>query len=44
MDFVTLAEYRSYDEETLGYMEHALNRINKIKEEFRDLRPKDRVT
>jgi hypothetical protein len=44
MDFVTLAEYRSHDEETLGYMEHALNRINKMKEEFRDLRPKDRVT
>jgi hypothetical protein len=43
MDFVTLTEYRSYDEETLGYMKYAFNKINKIKKEFRDLRPKDRV-
>jgi hypothetical protein len=43
MDFVTLAEYRSYDEKTLGYIEYAFNRINKIKEEFRDLRLKDKV-
>jgi hypothetical protein len=44
IDFVTLAEYRSHDEETLEYIEHALDRINKIKEEFRDFRLKDRVT
>jgi hypothetical protein len=31
MDFITLAEYRSYDEKTLGYIEYALNKINKIK-------------
>jgi len=44
MDFVTLAEYRSHDEKTLEYIKHALNRINKMKEEFRDLRPKNRIT
>jgi len=43
MDFVTLAEYRSYDEKTLEYIEYTLNRINKMKEKFRDLRLKDRV-
>jgi hypothetical protein len=43
MDFVTLAEYRFYDEKTLGYIEYALNRINKMKKEFRNLRPKDRI-
>jgi hypothetical protein len=43
IDFVTLAKYRSHDEETLGYMKHALNKINKMKEKFRDFRPKDRV-
>jgi hypothetical protein len=31
MDFITLTKYRSYDEETLGYIKHALNKINKIK-------------
>jgi hypothetical protein len=44
MDFITLTEYRSYDEETLGYMKYTLNKINKMKEKFRDLRPKNRVT
>jgi hypothetical protein len=44
IDFITLAEYRSYDEETLEYMEHAFNKINNMKKEFRDLRPKNRVT
>jgi hypothetical protein len=43
MDFITLAEYRSYDEKTLGYIKYTLNKINKIKEKFRDLRPKDKV-
>jgi hypothetical protein len=31
MDFVTLTEYRSHDEKTLGYIKYALNKINKIK-------------
>jgi hypothetical protein len=43
IDFITLAEYRSHDEETLGYIKYALNRINKMKEKFRNLRLKDRV-
>jgi hypothetical protein len=43
MDFITLTEYRSHDEETLKYIEYALNRINKITKEFRDLRLKDRI-
>ena len=29
MDFITLAEYRSHDEETLEYIEYTLNKINK---------------
>jgi hypothetical protein len=43
MDFITLTEYRFYDEKTLGYIKHALNKINKMKEKFRDLRLKDRI-
>lgn len=38
MDFVMLAHYRSHDEETLGYMEHALKRIDLLKEVFRTCR------
>jgi hypothetical protein len=44
IDFITLTEYRFYDKETLRYMKYALNKINKMKEKFRDLRLKDRIT
>jgi hypothetical protein len=44
MDFVTLTKYRSHDEKTLGYIKYALNRINKMKKKFRNLRPKNRIT
>jgi hypothetical protein len=44
LDFVMLAEYRSHDEQTLECMDQALSRIDKLKEYFRDLRPKDKHT
>ncbi|KAH5092822.1 hypothetical protein HBH72_182790 [Parastagonospora nodorum] len=34
-DLVTLAQYKSYDEDTLAYIQGALERINVFKEEFR---------
>ncbi|KAH4153783.1 hypothetical protein HBH43_224070 [Parastagonospora nodorum] len=34
-DLVTLAQYKSYDENTLAYIQGALERINVFKEEFR---------
>jgi hypothetical protein len=43
MDFVTLTEYRSHDKKTLGYIKYTLNKINKIKKKFRDLRLKNRI-
>ncbi|KAH4213806.1 hypothetical protein HBI95_032980 [Parastagonospora nodorum] len=33
-DLVTLAQYKSYDEDTLAYIQGALERINVFKEEF----------
>jgi hypothetical protein len=38
LDFVTLAQYRSHDDETIKHMEHALNRIDKLKDIFREFR------
>ncbi|KAH5554034.1 hypothetical protein HBI26_235850 [Parastagonospora nodorum] len=34
-DLVTLAQYKSYDEDTLAYIQEALERINIFKEKFR---------
>ncbi|KAH6289638.1 hypothetical protein HBI39_204700 [Parastagonospora nodorum] len=34
-DLVTLAQYKSYDEDTLAYIQGALERMNIFKEEFR---------
>ncbi|KAH5205302.1 hypothetical protein HBH77_096070 [Parastagonospora nodorum] len=34
-DLVTLAQYKSYDEDTLAYIQGALERMNVFKEEFR---------
>ena len=38
IDFVKFARYISHTEETLGYMQHALFRMDKIKEVFRKYR------
>ena len=38
LDFVTIAQYRTHDEETIRFMDHAINRIDKLKEVFRDIR------
>ncbi|KAH6322865.1 hypothetical protein HBI37_231370 [Parastagonospora nodorum] len=35
-DLVTLAQYKSYDEDTLAYIQGALERMNVFKEEFRN--------
>ena len=43
-DFATMAQYRSHDEETLRYLEHALYRIDKLKRVFGKSRPKDNET
>jgi Plavaka transposase len=40
LDFVTMAQYRTHDEETLRYMEHALYRIDKLKGVFQGFRPR----
>lgn len=44
VDFVVLAQYTSHDEDTLRYLQHALFRINKLKDIFRHLRPIDSDT
>ncbi len=41
LDFTMLAQYVSYDEETLRYMEHALYRLEKTKIVFEQYRPID---
>jgi hypothetical protein len=41
IDFIILAQYRSHDENTLGYMEQALLRIDNTKEAFAKYRPTD---
>ena len=38
IDFMILAQYHLYDEETLQYLEHALFRLNKLKNVFCHLR------
>ena len=40
LDFVMLSTYASHDETTLGYLEHALYRIDKLKPVFRHSRPR----
>ncbi len=44
VDLVMLAEYRTHDEDTLGYLDQAISRIDNLKEYFRNLRPKDKHT
>ena len=40
LDFVMLSTYASHDDTTLGYLEHALYRIDKLKSVFRNSRPR----
>ncbi len=44
IDFIMLAQYISYDEDTLRYMQHALFRWNKLKKVFQYLRSFDTDT
>lgn len=44
LDFVMMAQYRTHDAETLRYMDHALYRMDKLKEIFRGFRPVDKDT
>ena len=41
MDFVTLAQYISHDENTLSYMEHSLYRLDRLKTVFSKYRPQN---
>jgi len=44
VDFILIAQYKTYNNKSLSYMEHALYRINKMKVAFRALRPLDKST
>ena len=39
VDFVLLAQFRGHDEDTLGYLKHAMCRVNKLKFVFAAYRP-----
>ena len=42
LDFVTIAQYTTHDESTLMYMDHALERIDKLIGVFNQFRPVDK--
>jgi len=44
VDFVLLAQYYTHDDDTLVYMEHALYRLDKYVNIFREYRPLDKDT
>ena len=44
VDFILIAQYKTHNEETLRYLDHALYRIDKTKVAFKALRPVDKVT
>ncbi len=44
VDFVLLAQYRSHDDSTLQYLEHALHRMNAFKSVFRSHRSLNKKT
>ena len=44
VDFILIAQYKTHNEETLHYLDHALYRIDKTKVAFKALRPVDKVT
>ena len=41
LDFIVLAMYVSYTDETLGYMDAALTNVDLLKAVFKNARPKD---
>lgn len=41
-DFVTIAQYRSHDDDTLAYLEDALKRIDALKHLFQSFRPREK--
>ena len=44
MDFIIMAQYHTHDEETLRYLHHALDRMDKLKDIFRVFRATDSST
>ncbi len=44
VDFILIAQYKTHDEETLHYLDHALYRINKTKIVFKMLHPVNKTT
>ena len=44
VDFILIVQYKTYNSETLHYIEHALYKIDKIKVAFRALCPLDKST
>src|SRR5277367_6246025 len=44
VDFILMAQYKTHDNETLRYMDHALYRIDRMKVAFKALRPVDKST
>src|SRR5271165_5003724 len=44
VDFILIAQYKTYNSKTLCYIEHALYRINRMKVAFRALCPLDKFT
>jgi hypothetical protein len=44
VDFIFLAQYKTHDDETLEYLDHALYRIDKTKAVFKQFRPVDKAT
>ncbi len=44
VDFILMAQYKTHDNETLRYIEHALHRIDRMKVAFRALRPLNKST
>ena len=44
VDFILLAQYKTHDDETLEYLDHALYRIDRIKAVFKQFRPVDKAT
>ena len=43
VDFILLAQYKTHDDETLEYLDHALYRIDKTKAVFKQFRPVDKA-
>ena len=41
-DFVTIAQYRSHDDDTLAYLDDALKRIDALKHLFQSFRPREK--